>query len=336
MAVIVNPHPSSNPSGVELGPARAITYLRISITDRCNLRCQYCMPEDQTFFERDSVLSFEEISAIARHLVARGVDKIRITGGEPLVRREVVALVEMLRGLSDDLQLVMTTNAMLFERHARDLRAAGLDRINVSLDTLRADRFEQLARRPGLDAALAGIDAAHAAGFENTKTNMVVMGGINDDEIPAMLDFAAERGIEQRFLEFMPLTSNDYGVRAERVPVGEIRRRIEAHGGTLVPRTKGSGPADTFVLERTGQKVGIIAAISLPFCETCNRVRLTADGRLRSCLFEGGEVQVRDLLRSTPTADHARVLDETLDYLSRVKPPVHDGLGHVQMNQVGG
>lgn len=335
MAVIVHPHPSSSPAA-ELGPPRTITYLRVSITDRCNLRCQYCMPEDQAFFERERVLTFEEIVEIARHLVARGVDKIRITGGEPLVRRDAVRLVEMLRALSSDLQLVMTTNAMLFAQHAKDLKAAGLDRINVSLDTLDAARFERLARRPGLDAALAGIDAALDAGFERTKTNMVVMGGVNDDEIPAMLDFAAARGIEQRFLEFMPLQSNDYGVRADRVPVGEIRRRIEAHGGELVARAKGSGPADTFTLAGNGQRVGIIAAISLPFCETCNRVRLTADGRLRSCLFEGGEVQVRDLLRSTPPAEHARVLDETLDYLARVKPPVHDGLGHVQMNQVGG
>jgi cyclic pyranopterin phosphate synthase len=316
-----------------LGLPRHITYLRISVTDRCNLRCRYCMPEDQEFFGRERVLSFEELTAVSRVLVRHGVDKIRLTGGEPLLRREIPRLVEMLAGLPGEPRVVMTTNGLLLERHARALRAAGLRRLNVSLDTLDARRFERLARRPGLRDVLLGLDAAQAAGFTGTKLNMVVMGGVNDDEIPAMLEFAHQRELQLRLIEFMPLQSNAYGLSADRVPLAEIRRRIEAVS-PLVPREHGTGPADTFTLQSTGQPVGIIAAISLPFCETCNRVRLTADGILRSCLFEGGEVAVRDLLRDGRDVDAG--LERALDYLRRVKPVVHAGYGHVQMNQVGG
>ena len=327
------PRRQPDPGATELGAARAITYLRVSVTDRCNLRCQYCMPEEQEFFERERLLSFEEIATVAGVLVRRGVNKIRLTGGEPLLRREIGRLVAQLKALPGGPQVVMTTNGMLLERHAVALRAAGLDRLNISLDSLRPERFERIARRPGLPAVLAGIDAARAAGFTRTKLNTVVMGGINDDEIPALLDFSAARGLEQRFIEFMPMTSNGYGLAAERVPLDEIRRRVEAHA-PLVPRPRGSGPADTFTVAATGAKVGIIAAISLPFCETCNRVRLTAEGVLRSCLFEGGEVAIRELVRSGTGIE--RGLNEALDWLRRVKPPVHAGLGHVQMNQVGG
>ncbi len=318
---------------LELGAPRAITYLRISVTDRCNLRCQYCMPEEQQFLEREDLLSFEEIARVAGVLVRHGVQKIRLTGGEPLLRREVHRLVEQLASLPGAPRVVMTTNGLLLARHARALRAAGLRRLNVSLDTLRPERFERLARRPGLPAVLAGLDAATDAGFTGTKLNMVVMGGVNDDELPEMLAFAHARGLELRLLEFMPMQSNEYGLRATRVPLDEMRRRIEAVA-PLLPRPRGSGPADTFTLASTGQPVGLITAISLPFCETCNRVRLTADGALRSCLFEGGEVHVRDLLRGAAGVEAGLV--EALDWLRRVKPAVHAGYGHVQMNQVGG
>ena len=318
---------------MELGPARQITYLRISVTDRCNLRCRYCMPEDQEFFGRERLLSFEELTTVARVLVRHGVEKIRLTGGEPLLRREIERLVEMLAGLPGAPRVVMTTNGLLLARHARALRAAGLQRLNVSLDTLRPERFELISRRPGLQDVFAGLDAAQAAGFTGTKLNMVVMGGVNDDELPDMLAFAHERGLQARFIEFMPMQSNEYGLSAERVPLDEIRRRLEAVS-PLVPVGRGSGPADTFRLESTGQTVGIIAAISLPFCETCNRLRLTADGLLRSCLFEGGEVAVRELLRESPDLEAG--LESALEWLRRVKPVVHAGYGHVQMNQVGG
>jgi len=319
------------------GAPREITYLRVSVTDRCNLRCRYCMPDDQVFLGRDTVLSFEEITTVARVLVDLGVRKIRLTGGEPLLRRDLLKLVEMLKGLPGEPQVVMTTNGMLLAPHARALRDAGLDRLNISLDTLRPDRFERLARRSGLAETLDGIEAARQAGFRGTKLNTVVLGGVNDDEIPALLEFAAAQELEAqeleaRFIEFMPLRSNQYGMTAERVTLAEIRSRIEACG-ELLPVAAGTGPADRFTLTTTGQRVGIIAAISLPFCETCNRVRLTAEGVLRSCLFDGGEVALRDAVRS---GDARAAVAEALDYVRRVKPPVHQGYGHVMMNRVGG
>jgi len=331
MVIVRQPVPERR---TELGAPRTITYLRVSVTDRCNLRCRYCMPVDQTFVPRDDLLSYEEIVTVARVLSEHGVTKVRITGGEPLVRRDVPTLVAMLKALPRAPSVVMTTNGMLLARHARALREAGLDRLNVSLDTLRPERFGWLARRRGVEATLQGVEAALEAGFRGTKVNTVVMGGVNEDEIPDLLAWSAERGLEQRFLEFMPMASNDYGLGAERVPLDEIRRRVEAAGGPLLARPRGSGPADTYVLERTGQRIGIISAISLPFCDTCNRVRLTAKGVLRSCLFEGGEVGVCDLVRRG--VDVERGLVDALEYVRRVKPPVHEGFGHVQMNEVGG
>ena len=318
---------------MELGPARAITYLRISVTDLCNLRCQYCMPEDTQFLDREELLAFEEIAQVAGTLVRHGVRKIRLTGGEPLLRRDLPALVAKLKALPGLPEVVMTTNGMLLQRHARALREAGLDRLNVSLDTLRPERFRRIARRPGLDDVLAGLDAVRAAGFEGTKLNTVVMGGVNDDELEDLLAFAARHGFEQRFIEFMPLQSNDFGIHATRVPLPELRLRLSAIS-PLDPRPRGSGPADTFVLRSTGQRLGLISAISLPFCETCNRVRLTSDGVLRSCLFEGGEVSIRDLVRSGQNVDAG--LEQALDWLRRVKPIVHEGFGYVAMNRVGG
>jgi len=330
--ITIEPRPPVSGRPPELAGPRSITYLRVSVTDRCNLRCTYCMPEEQTFLDKGLLLSFEEITEVARVLVEHGVRKIRITGGEPLMRRDLPVLVGMLKRLPHEPAVVMTTNATLLAKHAAELRSAGLDRLNISLDTLDEGRFRRLAGRAGLQATLDGIEAALAAGFQGTKLNMVVMGGVNDDEIPAMLAYSAQRGLEQRFIEFMPMESNSYGARGQRVPLSEIRARIESVG-ELVPQPTGSGPASRFELRPGGQRIGLIAAISLPFCETCNRVRLTADGVLRSCLFEGGEVPLRDAMRA---ADPAGVVRQALEYVRRVKPSVHDGLGHVQMNRVGG
>ncbi len=316
-----------------LSQARPITYLRVSVTDRCNLRCGYCMPTDQSFAEKEHLLTFEEIVRVAEILVGQGVRKIRLTGGEPLVRRDLPRLVAMLKGISPDLSVVMTTNGTLLRRFAHSLRSAGLDRLNVSLDTLREDRFARLTHREGVEQVIAGIDAARSAGFEGTKINMVVMKGVNDDEIGEMLSFAHHRGCELRFLEFMPLTSNGYGQDVMPFPLAAIRKEVECYG-SLQPRPFGSGPAQTFTLEPMGLPVGFIAAISLPFCETCNRIRLTAEGQLRSCLFEGGEVSAREILRREEDSEES--LLEAFEYLRRVKPPVHEGRGHVQMNRVGG
>lgn len=314
---------------------REITYLRISVTDRCNLRCRYCMPADQDFLDHGHLLSYEEIEAVVAVLARYGVRKIRLTGGEPLLRKGLAGLISRLKALPSGPEVVMTTNAMLLRSHAQALQAAGLDRLNISLDTLRSERFQTLSRRDGLDDTLAGIEAARAVGFTGTKVNMVVMGGINDDEVADMLAWAQGLDLELRFIEFMPMHSNEYGARATRVPLDEIRQRIEAVG-TLVPRTQAhrvAGPAEEFVLQQTGQRVGIISAISQPFCATCNRIRLTAEGVLRSCLFEGGEVDVRSLMRS---GDVEQGLVDALEYLRRCKPPEHAGFGHAQMNRMGG
>ena len=326
----------AGPVPLELGPPRRISYLRISVTDRCNLRCQYCMPEEQQFLERSELLSFEEIATVAAVLVRHGVDKIRLTGGEPLLRRDIERLVALLAGLPGAPRVVLTTNGLLLARHARGLRAAGLQRLNVSLDTLRPERFERLARRPGLQQVLAGLDAAAQAGFTGTKLNMVVMGGVNDDELPDMLEFARARGLQARFIEFMPLQSNEYGLRARRVTLDEILRRLQAVTPLepLGAEMRGSDPAALYRVRGSDQVLGLIAAISQPFCESCNRVRLTAEGALRSCLFEGGEVDVRALVRGESGLEQGLV--QALDWLRRIKPAVHAGYGHVQMNQVGG
>jgi cyclic pyranopterin phosphate synthase len=334
----VDPYPSANSVVSVYDPAadpREITYLRVSVTDRCNLRCRYCMPADQEFLDPGHLLSFDEIEAVVSVLAERGVRKIRLTGGEPLLRKGLVGLISRLKALACEPEVVMTTNAMLLRAHAGALQEAGLDRLNISLDTLQPERFKKLARRDGLNDTLAGISAAHEVGFTRTKVNMVVMGGINDDEIADMLAWAHGLDLELRFIEFMPMQSNGYGARATRVPLGEIRQRIEAVG-TLVPRKQDRGvpgPAEDYVLEPTGQRVGIISAISMPFCATCNRIRLTAEGVLRSCLFEGGEVDVRSLLRS---GDVQAGLTDALEYLRRCKPPEHAGFGHAQMNRIGG
>jgi len=326
------PAPVAERDAMPLGDPRTITYVRVSVTDRCNLRCRYCMPEDQDFLEGSHLLGFDEILAVVSVLVRHGVNKVRLTGGEPLLRKDLARLVARIKALPGTPEVVMTTNAMLLSRYARDLADAGLDRLNVSLDTLREERFELLARRRGLAETLAGLDAAADAGLTRTKLNTVVMGGVNDDEIGDLLAFSAARGIHQRFIEFMPMRSNGYGLDAARVPLDVIRARLE-EVGPLRSVGRGSGPAEDFVIETTGQKVGIIAAISQPFCESCNRVRLTAEGVLRSCLFEGGEIDVRQLLAG---ADSEGALVEALEYLRRVKPPVHDGYGHAQMNRMGG
>ena len=326
------PHPKALATGLEIGLPRVITYLRISVTDRCNLRCGYCMPEDQSFLARRDLLTFEEIVNVARVLVEKGVTKIRLTGGEPLVRRDLPMLVGMLKALPESPQVLMTTNATLLKLHAKSLHDAGLDRLNISLDTLRPATFEKLSRRQGLEESLAGVEAALEAGFAKTKINTVVMGGVNDDEIPSLLAYAADRQIEQRFIEFMPLASNQYGLQAQRVPLEEIRRRVESVG-ELDAVSGGSGPAKMFQLRSTGQRLGIISAISQPFCDSCNRVRLTATGVLRSCLFEGGEVPLRDAMRGH---NPEPVIGNALEFVRRVKPDVHSGFGHVQMNQVGG
>jgi cyclic pyranopterin phosphate synthase len=272
--------------------------LRISVTDRCNLRCTYCMPEEVTFMDRAELLSFEEIARFVRLVVPLGIDKIRLTGGEPLMRRDLARLVGLLNGIPGVRDLGLTTNGMLLAAQAEELCAAGLRRINISLDTLDAARFRQLARRDGLSQVLEGIEAARRAGFHPIKINAVSMRGITEHEVVPLARFARERRLEMRFIEYMPIGAD----RWEREKVyfaQEILDQLADAFGPVVPCEDQDprAPAQEFRYADGSGRVGIIASISRPFCLSCNRVRLTADGKLRNCLFALTEVDIKRLLR---------------------------------------
>ena len=276
--------------------------LRISVTDRCDLRCTYCMPaEGLPWVPRDEILTFEEIARLARIAVERwGVDSIRLTGGEPTVRHDLVSLVRMLAEL--DVDLSMTTNGLSLRRLAAPLREAGLRRVNVSLDTLRPDRFREITRRDGLDRVLDGIDAAVAAGFDPVKVNVVCMDGVNDDEVVDLVAFGRDRGVEVRFIEFMPLDAGHEWSRVKVLPGEEIVRRVSAVF-PLVPVGRGTDPAALWAHADGRGRIGVIPTVTEPFCSTCDRVRLTAEGRMRACLFSLEETDLRSLLRGGASDD---------------------------------
>jgi cyclic pyranopterin phosphate synthase len=276
--------------------------LRISVTDRCNFRCTYCMPaEGMDWHHRSELLTFEELERVARVCVERfGFDSIRLTGGEPTVRARLPVLVGMLSQL--DIDLALTTNGSLLGSLAADLHAAGLDRLNVSLDSLRRDRFEQLTRRDELDQVLDGIRAAVAAGFSPVKVNVVVVRGVNDDEIVDFARFGRDEGVTVRFIEYMPLDAEQRWSTDQVLASAEIVARIDA-AFALEVQPRGSDPAERHrYLDGRGE-IGVIGTVTEPFCGSCDRVRLTADGQLRSCLFSTDETDLRALLRSGGTDD---------------------------------
>ena len=271
--------------------------LRISVTDRCNFRCTYCMPaEGLDWVPREDLLTFEEIARVARIVVERhGVDGIRLTGGEPTVRAHLPRLVEMLAAL--DVDLAMTTNGVSLPLLADGLRRAGLRRLNISCDSLRADRFAEVTRRDDLARVLDGIDAALDAGFEPVKVNCVVMRGVNDDEIADFVDFGRRKGVEVRFIEFMPLDADGIWTNDLVVGVDEIVARVNA-ASPVAPAERTSAPATRYRFADGVGSVGVVASVSASFCSTCDRVRLTADGQFRNCLFAVTETDLRALLRS--------------------------------------
>ena len=277
---------------------RVIKDLRISVTDRCNFRCTYCMPEEGlTWLPRSEVLTFEEIERIARLFVERfGVDGIRLTGGEPTVRAHLPVLVEKLAPLGVDLAL--TTNGATFRLLAHELRDAGLRRVNISLDTLDRDKFERMTRRDELVRVLDGIEAAKDAGFSQVKINAVVQRGVNDDEVLDLATFGRERGVEVRFIEFMPLDADGGWGRQMVVSQDEIVARIEAVYPLEQVAARGAAPADRWRYKDGAGSVGVIPTVTKPFCGDCDRVRLTADGQFRTCLFATREFDLRALLRS--------------------------------------
>lgn len=301
---------------------RPITYLRISVTDKCNLRCVYCMPEQGLpWMPKAEILSYEEIARLVRAAASAGVHSIRISGGEPLVRKNLSRLVAEIAAIDGIEDIALSTNALLLEDQIDALLAAGLTRVNISLDTLREDRFAQIARRPGLQRVLAGIDAAIDRGLAPVKINCVVMRGYNEDEIAAFAQWTKERAVYVRFIELMPVQENLDVQRDAYVSADEILERVSAIGD-LQPSVGpgGNGPARYFAFPGAPGAVGVISPLSHDYCERCNRVRLTANGRLRLCLFGDHEIDLRTPLRAG--ASEAEIAD-VLRSAMLIKPERH-------------
>ncbi len=302
---------------------RRVTYLRISVTDRCDLRCVYCMAENMKFLPRASLLSLEEIVQVGRCFVDLGVHKIRITGGEPLHRRDILKVFRELGELDGLRDLTLTTNGTQLPRFARELRAAGVTRINVSLDTLRPDRYQTLTRNGKIEKVLAGLDAAQAAGFSRIKLNAVILKNRNHDEIAELVGFAIERGIDISFIEEMPLGLVGDHDRAEcYYSSDQIRDDLAAHY-TLVPTAESTGgPSRYYRIPGVETRVGFISPHSHNFCDSCNRVRLTSEGRLLLCLGQEHSVDLRRVVRSHPGDDES--LRRAIRASMAIKPRGHD------------
>jgi cyclic pyranopterin phosphate synthase len=310
----VNSTPFSGSSEAPADPlvdgfARRIRYLRISVTDRCNYRCSYCMPEELgsqlQFAPRSAVLSFEELERLVGVFARLGVRKLRLTGGEPTVRKGIVELVGRLRAVPGIEQVVMTSNGHLLDELAVPLVAAGLSAVNVSLDTLDPARFAQITGRGELARVLAGIDAAIAAGLR-VKTNAVALRGINDDELVALCEAAWLRGAVPRFIEHMPMSDGQLYAGAAELPASAIRQTVEAALGPLAAAERPGadpGPARYWRVEATGHELGIISAMTEHFCDDCNRLRLTATGDLHACLGHDDAVSLRDVVRGGGSDD---------------------------------
>ena len=287
---------------------RQINYLRISVTDRCNLRCLYCTAQPFAPISHDDVLRYEEIYRVAQAAASLGISKVRLTGGEPLVRLYLSQLVKMLSKIEGIDDISLTTNGILLSKYAVELKEAGLKRVNVSLDTLKKDKFKRITGGDKLGEVLSGIEAARLAGLNPVKTNMVVMRGINDDEI---IDFARMTTNEEwhiRFIELMPFGTADASV-SMTVPTQEIRERIQSLG-KLEPYTglMGNGPAKYYRLPGAKGTIGFITPMTEHFCDTCNRLRLTSDGYLRPCLLDDEEINLKDSLRNGAGMDELRQL----------------------------
>ena len=290
---------------------RVATDLRVSLTDRCNLRCAYCMPpEGLDWLPAPEVLTGDEISRLIRiGVTLLGIREVRFTGGEPLLRRDLDSIIARTAALAPRPEISLTTNGIGLARRAEALRAAGLDRINVSLDTLRPEVFRKLARRDRLPDVLEGLAGAAAAGLTPVKVNTVLMRGINDDEAVPLLAYCLSHGYELRFIEQMPLDAQHGWKRAEMVTADEIFASLSS-SFTLTPdeeRARGAAPAETFLVDGGPARVGVIASVTRPFCGSCDRVRLTADGQVRNCLFAREESDLRSALRSgAPDEEIAR------------------------------
>jgi cyclic pyranopterin phosphate synthase len=309
--------PTSPPAAMPLeGPlvdtfGRVADDLRISVTDRCNFRCTYCMPaEGLAWLPKSEILTFEELTRLLAIFVRLGVTGLKVTGGEPLVRADLPALVRMFRGVGPDLDISLTTNGVLLDRLAEPLAEAGIDRATISCDSLLRHRFLEMTRRDALDKVLAGIRAAEAAGLTPIKINVVVVGGTNDDEVVDFARWARETGYQVRFIEYMPLDADHVWERAKVVPAARILEAIDAAFPLLAEHHE-QEPASTYrFADGARGSVGVIPAVTEPFCDSCNRLRLTAEGMLRNCLFALEETDLRGPMRAGAT-------DEELERLIR-------------------
>ena len=311
---------------------RQIDYMRISVTELCNLRCRYCMPEEGIVKrDHEEMMTAEETIDAVKAAVSLGVKKIRVTGGEPLVKRGIVELCENIAAIDGVEELCMTTNGTLLPGYARELRAAGVDRVNISLDTLKADRYREITRIGELSEALSGIEAAFEAGFEKVKINTVLMGGFNDDEIEDFVRLTIDRPLEVRFIELMPIGG---GIEFEKARFISCVRVLESVPG-LEPLDMTDGVAAMYAVPGAKGRVGLIRPISCDFCEGCNKIRLTADGMLKPCLHSGAEISIKGRSREEMTEVIREAIlskpqmRETLD----AENPSHAGRN---MNSIGG
>lgn len=301
---------------------RRITYLRLSVTDRCDFRCTYCMSEDMQFLPRDQVLSLEELEAVADAFIGLGVKRIRITGGEPLVRKGLTGLLTRLGARPELDDLSITTNGSQLRERAVELRAAGVRRLNISLDSLRHERFAAFTRSDKLEQVLDGIDAAREAGFERIKLNAVVQKGRNDDEVCDLVAFALEKGIDISFIEEMPLGSVSSHERKQTLcSSDEVRAQLAERWQLLPTPERSGGPSRYYRIDGFASRIGFISPHSHNFCGDCNRVRVTAEGKLVLCLGHEGALDLRQLLREHP-GDSAR-LREALMQALQLKPERH-------------
>ncbi len=301
---------------------RAIEYIRLSITDRCDFRCVYCMAEEMTFLPKDEVLSLEECARLVKIFVNLGVIKVRITGGEPLVRKNALWLFEEIGKLNGLQELVLTTNGSQLEKKAQDLKNAGVKRINISVDSLDPTRFKKITRTGDLDKVLRGIQAAKLAGFENIKLNSVLMRGFNEDETESLVDFAIEQNIDISFIEEMPLGDISHSRESTFVSNLDTLQRLK-NKYSLTPSNRSTGgPARYWQVENTSTKIGFISPHSHNFCEDCNRVRISCTGELYLCLGQDDKIDLLPLLRNNPNEDEPIV--QAILASMQIKPLGHD------------
>jgi len=281
--------------------------LRVSLTDRCSLRCTYCMPNDfAAWIPNEDLLNTDELITIIEVALSQGIDEVRLTGGEPLLRPDIVEIVARIASIADAPKLTLTTNGLRLNELAEPLAKAGLNRINVSLDTLSRERFKTLTYRDRFDDVIAGLEAAKSAGLFPIKVNSVLLQGVNDDEAPGLLAWALENEYSLRFIEQMPLDAGGIWDRATMVTADEIFANLSAHYSLTSVDERGSAPAEEFFVNGTSSTVGIIGSVTRPFCGACDRLRLTSDGQIRSCLFSNEEVDLRKVLRDSATDSNAK------------------------------